>query len=275
MDYRPQMSLSPRVPIWNEGRPPDFKNSGKAPPLLFDFRVQRAKLSVSRFRRCAVEPLESLPHAPSVPPYPTERFSRRSGDEDWASQVAPHAIGGCMLGAERLLAYCQRAFQERPRPRKVALARKHGGEVVEARIVAVAGCSGPNFASSIASARSQSGCAATYSPRSMGKTARSLRLVAVSGCSGPSVSSRIQRALDERPRPRKLALVFEQQSEVVEARRRVGMLGAERLFCCHQCIAKKRGGVGISRAPRNAASPAQAVALDFVSKTRPSRRIGR
>ena len=23
-----QMSLSPRVPIWNEDRPPDFKNSG-------------------------------------------------------------------------------------------------------------------------------------------------------------------------------------------------------------------------------------------------------
>ena len=43
-----------------------------------------------------------------------------------------------------------------------------------------------------------------------------------------------QRALEERPRPRKVALVPEQDGEVVEARRRIGMLGAEHLFAYRQ-----------------------------------------
>ena len=57
----------------------------------------------------------------------------------------------------------------------------------------------------------------------------------VSGCSGPSAFSLYrQRAFIERPRPRKVALVAEQDGEVVEARRRVGMLGAERLLADRQ-----------------------------------------
>ena len=43
-----------------------------------------------------------------------------------------------------------------------------------------------------------------------------------------------QRALEERPRPRKVALGLEQDGEVVEARRRIGMLGAEHLFADRQ-----------------------------------------
>jgi len=45
-----------------------------------------------------------------------------------------------------------------------------------------------------------------------------------------------QRALQERPRPRKVALVPEQDGEVVEARRPVGMRWAEHLFAYRQCI---------------------------------------
>jgi hypothetical protein len=37
-------------------------------------------------------------------------------------------------------------------------------------------------------------------------------------------------ALEERPRPRKVALVIEQGGKIVEARRGSAMLGAERLF---------------------------------------------
>ena len=43
-DRRLQMSLSRRVLIWNEGRPPDFESFGKASPPLFDFRLERAAL---------------------------------------------------------------------------------------------------------------------------------------------------------------------------------------------------------------------------------------
>jgi hypothetical protein len=43
-DRRLQMSLSRRVLIWNEGRPPDFESFGKARPPLFDFRLERAAL---------------------------------------------------------------------------------------------------------------------------------------------------------------------------------------------------------------------------------------
>ena len=39
-----------------------------------------------------------------------------------------------------------------------------------------------------------------------------------------------QRPLEERPRPGKVALSLKQEGEVVEARRRKGMLGAERLL---------------------------------------------
>ena len=53
-----------------------------------------------------------------------------------------------------------------------------------------------------------------------------------------------QRALEERPRP----LVRKQQGEVVEARRRIGMLGAERLFSYRQCIAEKLRSLRVSRA---------------------------
>ena len=64
-----------------------------------------------------------------------------------------------------------------------------------------------------------------------------------------------QRALVERPRRRKVALVLEQDGEVVEARRRIGMLGAEHLFAYCQCITNKRRGLGVSRAPVEIACP--------------------
>ena len=68
-----------------------------------------------------------------------------------------------------------------------------------------------------------------------------LRLIAVSGCSAPSVFSRNrQRALVERPRPRKVTEGMKQDSEVVEARRRIGMLGAERLLADRQCALTQR-----------------------------------
>jgi hypothetical protein len=44
-----------------------------------------------------------------------------------------------------------------------------------------------------------------------------------------------QCALTEGPRCCKIALALEQESEVVEARRGVGMLRAERLFAYRQC----------------------------------------
>src|SRR6266511_2838488 len=48
------------------------------------------------------------------------------------------------------------------------------------------------------------------------------------------------RALKERPRPRKVALVVKQKGEVVEARRRVGMLGAEHLLAYRQRAFQER-----------------------------------
>ena len=57
----------------------------------------------------------------------------------------------------------------------------------------------------------------------------------MSGCSGPSTFSRIASARSiERPRPREVALVLQQDGEVVEARRGVGVLGAERLLADRQ-----------------------------------------
>ena len=49
-----------------------------------------------------------------------------------------------------------------------------------------------------------------------------------------------QRALVERPRLSKVALVPEQDGEVVEARRRMGMLGAERLLVNRQRALEER-----------------------------------
>jgi hypothetical protein len=39
---RSEMSLLSPVEFGTKGRPPDFKNSGKLPPLLFHFGVRRA-----------------------------------------------------------------------------------------------------------------------------------------------------------------------------------------------------------------------------------------
>src|SRR5262245_51687036 len=47
--------------------------------------------------------------------------------------VTRTALRPRVAAAERLLAYRQRAFKERPRPRKVALVLKQPSEVVEAR----------------------------------------------------------------------------------------------------------------------------------------------
>src|SRR5262249_35955072 len=55
-----------------------------------------------------------------------------------------------------------------------------------------------------------------------------------------------QRALGERSRPRKVALALQQDGEVVEAFRRLRVLGAEHLFADCQGIAKKRRGLGVS-----------------------------
>jgi hypothetical protein len=41
-DRRPQLSLSPRLPICNEGRAPDFAKTVKPSAPWFHFRVQRA-----------------------------------------------------------------------------------------------------------------------------------------------------------------------------------------------------------------------------------------
>jgi len=49
-----------------------------------------------------------------------------------------------------------------------------------------------------------------------------------------------QRALEERPRSRKVALVPEQEGEVVEAARRPGMLGAAFLLVNGQRALEKR-----------------------------------
>ncbi len=49
-----------------------------------------------------------------------------------------------------------------------------------------------------------------------------------------------QRALVERPRPRKVALVLKQEGEIVEALRRIGMLGAERLLAdCQRALEER------------------------------------
>ena len=58
-----------------------------------------------------------------------------------------------------------------------------------------------------------------------------MRLIAVVGMLGAEhLLADRQRALEERPRRREVALVLQQQGEVVEAPRRIGMLGAEHLL---------------------------------------------
>ncbi len=125
---------------------------------------------------------------------------------------APRRIG--MLGAEHLFAYRQRALEERPRPRKVALAWSR-----MARLLRLSPC------------RDARGRAPFR-----GSPARARRAAAPP---------------QGRPGP-------EQEGEVVEARRRIGMLGAERLFAHRQRIAKQRRGLGVScAARRNSCRPVQ------------------
>ena len=97
-----------------------------------------------------------------------------------------------MLGAERLFAYRQRALEERPRPRKVALVLEQDGEVVEAR--RRIGMLGAEHLF----AYRQRALVERPRPRKVAlvlkQAARLLRLVAVSGCSGPSAFSCIASA---------------------------------------------------------------------------------
>ena len=68
----------------------------------------------------------------------------------------------------------------------------------------------------------------------------------MSGCSGPSAFSRIASARSmERPRGGEIALGLQQDCEVVEAGRGVGMLGAERLLADRQRALEERPGARI------------------------------
>ena len=60
-------------------------------------------------------------------------FACAAAGEQQGREIASHAIGVRMLGTEHLLVDRQRALEERPRPRKVALGLQQAGEVVEAR----------------------------------------------------------------------------------------------------------------------------------------------
>src|SRR5829696_7895743 len=67
-----------------------------------------------------------------------------------------------------------------------------------------------------------------------------------------------QRALEERPRRRQVALSLQQEGEVVEAHRRLRMLGAERLLTDRQRVSKQRFGRRMgSSAVKIAACPVQ------------------
>ena len=74
--------------------------------------------------------------------------------------------------------YGKPAFEERPRPCKVALCSKQGASLWMVNAVLI--CSGPNAFSWIATARSKSGCAPVKSPSFWSRRATSLRLSAVS-----------------------------------------------------------------------------------------------
>src|SRR5580658_3114560 len=56
-----------------------------------------------------------------------------------------------------------------------------------------------------------------------------------------------QRALVERPRARKVALVLEQEGEIVEALRRVGMLGPKHLLADRQRALVERPALCVGR----------------------------
>ena len=56
-----------------------------------------------------------------------------AGISEHTREIAHGAGRSGMLGAERLFVYRQRALEERPRARKVALGLEQVGEVVEAR----------------------------------------------------------------------------------------------------------------------------------------------
>src|SRR5437667_6695644 len=69
-----------------------------------------------------------------------------------------------------------------------------------------------------------------------------------------------QRALLEWSRCRKVAPFLERERKVVEACRRAGIVGAERLFFYCQGIAEKLRGLGIGRTPEEiTACPVQKV----------------
>ena len=97
--------------------------------------------------------------------------------------------------------------------------------------MAVSGCSGPSaFSRSPARAR-KAAARPRGRPGPEAGMARLLRLVAVVGMLGAErLLADRQRPLEERPRAREVALVLKQGGEVVEARRGLGMLGAERLL---------------------------------------------
>ena len=109
------------------------------------------------------------------------------------------------------------------------------------RLVAVSGCSGPSTFSRIASARSKSGRAAARSPwclKQDGEIVEARRRIGMLGAE--HLLADRQRALEERPRRRKVALVLKQDGEVVEARRRIGMLGTEHLLADRQRALEER-----------------------------------
>jgi hypothetical protein len=62
-----------------------------------------------------------------------ERFGRTTHEKQQARQSAARDAGDRMLRTKRLFVYRQRAFAERPCPRKLALAAEEGGEGIEAR----------------------------------------------------------------------------------------------------------------------------------------------
>jgi hypothetical protein len=76
-------------------------------------------------------------------------------------------------------------------------------------------------------------------PRSHNRHPGLLILVAASEARGALLAD-CQRPFLERPRPRKVTLVPKQQGELPEARRRIGMLGAEHLLADRQCTLVER-----------------------------------
>ena len=102
------------------------------------------------------------------------------------------------------------------------------------------GWSEPSAFSWIASARSKSGRAALGrpGPEAGGEVVEDRRRVGMLGAE--RLLADRQRALEERPRPRKVALGLKQAGEVAEAPRRIGMVGAERLLADGQRALEQR-----------------------------------